>query len=37
VENLTNLGELSERATVFAFPLPFVATDGSPVRVVAEE
>lgn len=36
VENLTNLAALPERTTVYAFPLPIVPGDGSPVRVVAE-
>lgn len=35
VENLTRLGGL-KRCTVYAFPLPIVGGDGSPVRAVAE-
>ena len=36
VENLTALGELPERVTLYAFPLPLADGDGSPVRAVAE-
>ncbi|SDR43471.1 cyclase family protein [Natronobacterium texcoconense] len=35
LENLTNLEELPERFTLYAFPLPLKDGDGSPVRAVA--
>lgn len=36
VENLRNLGGLPDRVRLYAFPLPVVGGDGSPVRAVAE-
>ncbi|MFC7156705.1 cyclase family protein [Halomarina halobia] len=37
IENLTNLGALPERVTVYALPLPLAGADGAPARVVAHE
>ncbi|MFC6837651.1 cyclase family protein [Halomarina ordinaria] len=37
IENLTNLGALPERVTVFALPVPLTDADGAPARVVALE
>ena len=36
VENLTGLGSLPDRVTLYAFPLPLSNCDGAPVRAVAE-
>ncbi len=36
VENLTGLGTIPDRVTLYAFPLPLADCDGAPVRAVAE-
>lgn len=36
VENLTNLEDLPETFTLYAFPMPVRGVDGAPVRAVAE-